>query len=160
VVNVGDYTIGLQTRSATKPVTVSTELNQQLWDLRTGCILGVPPSQEELHKYFDKFYQFFRSQTATAHIRLINLVCAIRRLREQYLSIDRAGYQASSGSNCRTAGNGSCSSRVSLPQTKVQNPCFQSNRNRCSRPDEVCLFLQCMECNGDHEWLDCPKTKT
>jgi hypothetical protein len=177
--SIGDYTIGLKTKSATKPVTTSTDWIYCYGTYERAVCWAFGHRKKELREYFDKFHQLFRSYATTAHIRLINLDRAIRnevassstlkltdetlfsRLREQYLSIDGAGYQASGSSNLRPAGRGSSSGGGSQPRTKVRDPCRQWNHNRCSRPEDACLFLhQCMECNGDHRKLDCPQTKT
>jgi hypothetical protein len=173
-----NLTIGVKSKNATKPVTTSTDWLYCYGTYEKAVLWAFPHRKDELRKYYDKFHQLFRSYSPSAHIRLINLDRAIRnevassatlkltdetlfsRLREQYLSVDGAGYQASGSPNFRTASRTS-SSGNRRPRTKVHEPCRQWNADRCSRPEEACIFLhQCTECKGEHKQIDCPQTKS
>jgi hypothetical protein len=179
---IGDYTIRLKGKSATKPVVSSTDWLYCYETYERAVVWAFKHRKAELRAYYGRFHQLFRSYATSAHVRLINLDRAIRsevaasstlkltddalfsRLREQYLSVDGAGYQISGGSSIRTAAGGSGGSNGGGPsrqRTKVREPCRQWNNGRCSRPSNSCLFLhQCMECNGTHPRLDCPQTKS
>lgn len=176
---IGDYTIRLKSKSASKPVTTSTDWLYCYVAYEKAVVWAYPHRHKELREYYDTFHQLFRSYAPSAHIRLINLDRAIRsevasssllkltdpslfaRLREQYLSPDGAGYQASGGSNIRgtSSSGGSGGGRSGQSRGKVQEPCRQWNANRCARPEGSCLFLhKCIDCGGGHPQTKCPQT--
>jgi hypothetical protein len=179
---IGEYTIRLKSKSATKPVVTSTDWLYCYETYERAVVWAFKHRKVELRTYYERFHQLFRSYATGAHIRLINLDRAIRsevavsstlkltddalfsRLREQYLSVDGAGYQVSSGSSLRTtagSSGGGGSGGPSRQRTKVREPCRQWNHGRCSRPSDSCLFLhQCIECKGSHPRLECPQTKS
>lgn len=176
---VGEYTIRLKSKLATKPVTTSTDWLYCYEAYERAVIWAYPHRAAELHSYYTQFHGLFRSYATSAHIRLINLDRAIRnevasgsllkltdpavfaRLREQYLSVDGAGYQANSGTGIRAAGSGSSGGAATRVRTKIQEPCLQWNDNRCSRPDGVCIYThKCIGCGGGHPQAKCPQTKS
>jgi hypothetical protein len=179
---IGEYTIRLKSKSASKPVVTSTDWLYCYETYERAVVWAFKHRKAELRAYYQRFHQLFRSYATSAHIRLINLDRAIRsevavsstlkltddalfsRLREQYLSVDGAGYQVSSGTSIRTAATssgGGGNGGAIRQRTKVREPCRQWNHGRCSRPSDACLFLhQCIECKGTHPRLECPQTKS
>ena len=177
---IGEYTIRLKSKAVTKSVTTSTDWLYCYETYERAVIWAYPHRKKELRTYYAQFHQLFRSYATNAHIRLINLDRAIRnevasstlckltddalfaRLREQYLSVDGAGYQASSSTGIRAPGNSNSSGGGgSRSRPKVPQACRQWNANRCSRPEGECIYLhQCIDCSGEHPQNKCPKTKS
>ena len=181
---IGDYSIRVKSKSASKPVTTSTDWLYCYEAYERAVVWAYPHRRKELQAYYRQFHELFRSYTSPAHIRLINLDRAIRsevasssllklddphlftRLREQYLSPDGAGYQASSSTNVRkTSGSsggssgGSGSGGSGRSRTKLQEPCRQWNAGRCVRPEASCLYVhKCIDCAGGHPQTSCPQT--
>ncbi|KIM22106.1 hypothetical protein M408DRAFT_32290, partial [Serendipita vermifera MAFF 305830] len=174
---VGPYILRLKTKSASTPVTTAIDWIHCYEAYERAVLCAYPHRDKELRDYYRMFHQLFRSYAGSAHIRLINLDRAIRnevasnnllkltdtalfsRLREQYLSPDGAGYQASSSPAVRGTGSGSGGSGSGRSRTKVQQACRQWNADRCQRPEDACLYLhQCSGCGGGHTQLKCPQT--
>lgn len=182
---IGEYTIRLKSKAATKAVTTSTDWLYCFESYERAVLWAFPHREKELRAYYAQFHRLFRSYASNAHIRLINLDRAIRseiatstllkltdpelfaRLREQYLSVDGAGYQANSSSSVRgTSGGSSSSSSTSAKPSartrpKVPEACIQWNSDQCRRVESLCLYLhKCSGCGGGHPQSKCPQTKS
>jgi hypothetical protein len=75
---VGDYTIRLRGKSATKPVVTSTDWLYCYETYKRAVVWVFKHRKDELRAYYGRFHQLFRSYATSAHIQLINLDRAIR----------------------------------------------------------------------------------